>query len=50
MAIKNLFKSKFLSKYTQIYKQGGYKGVVKEGGWKILYLFLFFYLIEIHFV
>tara|TARA_B110000238_G_scaffold111427_1_gene121109 strand:+ start:411 stop:599 length:189 start_codon:yes stop_codon:yes gene_type:complete len=43
MAIKNLFKSKFFSKYTQIYKQGGYKAVVNEGGWKIfIYLFLFF--------
>ena len=43
MSIKNLFKSKFFSKYTQIYKEQGYKGVVNEGGWKIfIYLFLFF--------
>ena len=43
MSIKNLFKSKFLSKYTQISKEQGYKGVVNEGGWKIfIYLFLFF--------
>ena len=46
MAIKNLFKSKFLSKYTQIYKQGGFKGVVKEGGWKIVIYFFLFYLVR----
>tara|TARA_B100000767_G_scaffold255311_1_gene261381 strand:+ start:587 stop:775 length:189 start_codon:yes stop_codon:yes gene_type:complete len=43
MSIKNLFKLKFLSKYTQIHKEQGYKGVINEGGWKIfIYLFLFF--------
>ena len=46
MSIKNLFKSKFLSKYSQIYKQDGFKGVIKEGGWKILIYFLLFYLIR----
>jgi len=46
MSIKNLFKSKFLSKYSQIYKQDGFKGVVKEGGWKILIYFFLFYLIR----
>ena len=46
MAIKNLFKSKFLSKYTQIYKQGGFKGVIKEGGWKIVIYFFLFFLVK----
>ncbi|CAI8335797.1 MAG: Uncharacterised protein [Cryomorphaceae bacterium] len=46
MSIKNLFKSKFLSKYSQIYKQDGFKGVIKEGGWKILIYFFLFYLIR----
>ena len=46
MAIKNLFKSKFLSKYTQIYKEGGFKGVIKEGGWKVVIYFFLFYLVR----
>ena len=46
MSIKNLFKSKFLSKYTQIYKQHGFKGVIKEGGWKVAGIFSLFFLIK----
>ena len=46
MSIRNLFKSKFLSKYTKIYKQDGFKGVFKEGGWKIIIYFVLFYLIR----
>ena len=46
MSNKNLFKSNFLSKYSQIYKQYGFKGVIKEGGWKILIYFFLFYLIR----
>ena len=46
MSIRNLFKSKFLIKYTQIYKQDGFKGVLKEGGWRIIISFFLFYLIR----
>ena len=46
MSIRNLFKSKLLIKYTQIYKQEGLKGVLKSGGWRILVYFFLFYLIR----
>jgi len=46
MSIRNLFKSKFLRKYTKIYKEDGFKGVLKEGGWRILIYFFLFYLIR----
>ena len=46
MSIKNLFKSKFLSKYTKIYKEDGFKGVLKEGGWRVITYFVLFYLIR----
>jgi len=43
MLIGNLFKSRFFSKYTQIYKEDGFKGILKSGGWKVVgVLFLFF--------
>ena len=46
MSIRNLFKSKLVIKYTQIYKQEGLKGVLKSGGWRILVYFFLFYLIR----
>jgi len=46
MAIKNLFKSKFLRKYTAIYKEDGFKGVLKVGGWRVITYFVLFYLIR----
>ncbi len=46
MSIKNLFKSKFLSKYTKIYKEDGFKGVLKVGGWRVITYFVLFYLIR----
>ena len=46
MSIRNLFKSKFLSKYTKIYKQDGFKGVLKVGGWRVISYFFLFYLIR----
>ena len=46
MSIRNLFKSKFLKKYTKIYKENGFKGVLKEGGWKVITYFVLFYLIR----
>jgi hypothetical protein len=46
MSIRNLFKSKFLIEYTKIYKEDGFKGVLKEGGWRIVIYFFLFYLIR----
>ena len=46
MAFKNYFKSKLLSKYIEIFKQNGFKGLLKEGGWKILIYFFMYYLIR----
>ena len=46
MVIKNLFKSKFLRKYTKIYKEDGFKGVLKVGGWRVITYFVLFYLIR----
>ena len=39
-------KPKFILKYTEIYRSGGLKGVIKKGGWKILFYFFMFYLIR----
>ena len=36
----------FMKVYTAIYKKDGFKGVVKKGGWKILFYFFMFYLIR----
>ena len=46
MSIRNLFKSKFLRKYTKIYKEDGFKGVLKEGGWRVVGIFFLFFLIK----
>ena len=46
MSIRNLFKSRFLTRYTQIYKEDGFKGVLKEGGWRVITYFILFYLIR----
>ena len=46
MVIKNLFKSNFLRKYTKIYKEDGFKGVLKVGGWRVITYFVLFYLIR----
>ena len=46
MAFKNIFKSKLLLNYTKIFKQDGFKGVLKKGGWRMLMYFFLFYLIR----
>ena len=42
----NFLKPKFIKKYTDIYKNDGFKGLVKKGGWKLLCYFFIFYLIR----
>ena len=46
MSIRNLFKSKFLKKYTKIYKEDGFKGVLKVGGWRVVGIFTLFFLMK----
>ena len=46
MTFKNPFKVKFLAKYTAIFKENGFKGLIKEGGWKLLFFFFMYYLIR----
>ena len=44
MVFKNPFK--FLAKYIKIFKESGFKGLIKEGGWKLLIGFFLYYLIR----
>ena len=46
MPFRNPLKSKLISKYVDVYKDSGFKGLIKEGGWKILFLFFMYYLIR----
>jgi len=46
MSIRDLFKSKFLRKYTKIYKEDGFKGVLKVGGWRVVGIFTLFFLMK----
>ena len=46
MTFKNSFKVKFLAKYIAIFKKSGFKGLIKEGGWKLLIFFFMYYLIR----
>ena len=42
----SFLKPKFIVKYTKIYKEGGFKAVAKEGGWRVLILLFLFFLIK----
>jgi len=46
MKIKKLLRVKFLEEYIAVFKEDGFKGVLKKGGWKILFYFFMFYLIR----
>ena len=46
MKLRNPFKVKFLEKYIAIFKESGFKGLIKEGGWKLLFFFFMYYLIR----
>jgi|TARA_B100001964_G_scaffold28102_1_gene28416 hypothetical protein len=46
MSVKGLFKIRFINHYASIFKKDGFKGVLKEGGWKVLFYFFMFYLIR----
>jgi len=42
----NFLKPKFITNYTEVYVKEGFRGVVKKGGWKLLFYFFTFYLIR----
>ena len=46
MSFKEFFKFNFISKYIAIFKKDGFKGLIKEGGWKLLIFFFLYYLIR----
>ena len=46
MGLKNNSISNFLAKYLKIFRKEGLKGVLKQGGWKILLYFFLYYLIR----
>ena len=46
MGLKNTTISNFLTKYLKIFRKDGLKGVLKQGGWKIVFYFFLYYLIR----
>ena len=46
MKIKKLLRGNFLQEYIAVFKEDGFKGVLRKGGWKILFYFFMFYLIR----
>ena len=42
----NFLKPKFIKNYTKVYKKDGFRGVIKKGGWRLLFYFFIFYLIR----
>ena len=46
MKIKKLLRVKFLQEYIAVFKEDGFKGVLRKGGWKIVFYFFMFYLIR----
>ena len=44
--MKKFFIPKWMSKYTDIYRKEGFKGLLKKGGLKLIIGFIIFYLIR----
>ncbi|MAR40317.1 MAG: hypothetical protein CMD22_06660 [Flavobacteriales bacterium] len=42
----SLITPKFISDSLQIYRKSGFKGLIKEKGWKFVFYFFMFYLIR----
>lgn len=42
MKIKKLLRGKFLQEYITVFKEDGFKGVLRKEGWKILFLYVLF--------
>lgn len=45
-AIRGLFKPKFAKEWLGLWKERGFKGFVKEKGWKVVAAFILFYLLR----
>ena len=46
MKIKKLLRVKFLEEYIAVFKEDGFKGVLRKGGWEILIIFFMFFLVK----
>lgn len=46
MSFRKFLTPKWVDRYTDIYRQEGFKGVIKKGGVKLLIAFFLFYLIR----
>ena len=44
--MRNLIKPKWVEKYTKVYRDSGWRGVVRKGGIKLIIGFFLFYLIR----
>tara|TARA_B100000131_G_C18040579_1_gene582236 strand:- start:708 stop:905 length:198 start_codon:yes stop_codon:yes gene_type:complete len=44
--MRKILKPKWFEKYKEVYKKSGWRGVVKEGGIKLIIGFFLFYLIR----
>ena len=44
--MRKFLKPVWIEKYTEIYRQSGWKGIVKTGGIKLIIAFFLFYLIR----
>lgn len=42
MKIKKLLRVNILQEYITVFKEDGFKGVLRKGGWKILFLYVLF--------
>ena len=44
--MRKILKPAWIEKYTEIYRHSGWKGIVKEGGIKLIVIFFIYYLIR----
>jgi len=44
--MRKILKPAWLEKYTEIYRESGWKGIIKTGGIKLFIAFFLFYLIR----
>ena len=44
--MRKFLKPAWIEKYTEIYRQSGWKGIIKKGGVKLIIVFFLFYLIR----
>ena len=44
--MRDVIKPEWIEKYTNIYREDGFKGIMKSGGKKLIILFFLFYLVR----